>query len=399
MKPNDNTFIESAEGLLERFWIFRDSEEELYLQVLDYEKDLREYFNEHFRFKLIVKPEFVKLEKVRENYQSWMNVEAFQFNRDFVMFYCLLAFLDDKVNQQFTLEDVCGAIVNNYPEEHIVWTGAEGYRNRMCLIRVLRYAAELKILLVIDQDIEGFKGSSQHEVLFEGTPMIKYYIRNFSFSVKGIKIPENLTSKNEDANKIIDELNRLQFEEEQGIRTERKHRIYRKLFIEPVIYQKELNEDEIGYLKNYGYSIRDHADKYTHMQFEQYNGSIMLVHQEEYVNINKRSYPELKAISKIAIQLGTYLRRQFDLGKLSVEEDGSLLLSSVDFREMLQRLKDEAGTNWTKTYRDMSMNEFKQELLDYLVSWKMASVTLDNEIFIYDVIARISGEYEKELLN
>lgn len=399
MKIIDNSFVESAEGLLENFWVFRDSDEELYLQIIDYEKDLREYFNEHFRFKLIVKPEFIKLEKVRESHQQWMNVESFQTNRDFVMFYCLLAFLDDRVNQQFTLEDICGAIVSNYPEEHIIWTGAEGYRNRMSLIRVVRYACELKIMLMIDQDIEGFKSSSQHEVLFEGTSMIKYYIRNFSFSVQSIEIPDSTVNHNEGIRHIINDLHNLQNEEKQGIRTERKHHVYRRLFIEPVVYHNELNEDELEYIKHYNHLIRDHAERYTHMQFEQYRGNSLLVHEEEYVNASKKSYPEAKVISKITIQLGSILKKKIQNKSHDISKDGSLVFTNVEFRDLVQELKDETGSNWTKTYKDMSMNEFKKELLNYMLMWKLASITEDNDIIIHDVIARISGEFETNLIN
>lgn len=398
MKPYDNSFIECTEGLLDRFWIFRESDEELYLQVLDYEKDLREYFNEHFRYKLIVKPEFIRLEKVRESYQKWMDIDSFQNNRDFVMFYCLLAFLDEKVNQQFTLEDVCLMIVSHYPNEHIVWVGAEGFRNRMGLIRVLRHASEMNLITIVDRDIEGFKSSYEHEVLFEGTLMIKYYIRSFAFNLQEITVPENTSNRNQDTVRIMNELKRFQNEEEQGIRTERKHRIYRKLFVEPVVYYEELNEDEIGYIKQYGYSIKDHAEKYTHMQYEQYNGSVMLVNEEEYVNGSKKYYPETKFISKIAVLFGTYLRIKVQSGNISFNEDGSLIISPVEFREILQELKDETGANWTKTYKEMSMREFRQELLDYLATWKLATITNENDIKIHDTVARITGEFEKTLL-
>lgn len=128
--------------LIERFWITREDDEELYYLIKDNEAEIKPFFRDTFRYRLIITHELVKLEKVPIKTYNWMgnkdikNQTIFRRQRDFVFLFCLLAFLEGEgKDDQFSLQNICEAIQAYYPQsdddmgEHvtIIWKEGSGY--------------------------------------------------------------------------------------------------------------------------------------------------------------------------------------------------------------------------------------------------------------------------------
>lgn len=377
-KDVSEELIECMDQLLNQLVITRKDQESLYYQILDNEKELRTYFNEYFRFPLVIQPEFVKLEKTRERHFSWMDVDAFRSPSDFVLFYCLLSFLDDKTDRQFVLSELTQALAVLYPGEQLTWVGSVGYQHRLSLIRIVRYAEEVGLLETVDQEVDGFKGSAEHEVLFQGTKFIRYYLRSFAFNL------QQATS--------LSDLEELQAEEDANMELNRSHRVYRRMFAEPVVARDEWAEDEWLYLKHYSYILRDHAEKYTHMRLEQYQDSLLLVYDEAEVKRHQHVYPDASGISRVCVQFAGYLRERVQNGTYPIEEDGTLRMTSFAFRECLEQFTADCGEYWTAHLQRLSLADFREELLRYLRDWKFV---MDNEeeVRLTEAFARIAGRF------
>ncbi|MCR8982547.1 DUF2398 family protein [Brevibacillus laterosporus] len=117
---------EIIQELLDRFWVLKKDDLDLYYQVFDMQLDLRHFFSETFRYGLIISHDMVKLEKTPTEVYEWLGAEQisdFSNTRDFVFLFLLLSFLEGKNNDhQFLLQDICEIISASYPgEESITW--------------------------------------------------------------------------------------------------------------------------------------------------------------------------------------------------------------------------------------------------------------------------------------
>src|SRR5690625_3491588 len=133
----DEKAQEALQLLLEKFWILRLEEPELYQLVREREQVIRRYVDEKFGFNLFVHQYFIKLEKIPVIPKHWMGIQAFQDQRDYAIFCCALAYTENyAVDEQFLLSDICEEIKDMYPGEiPLDWTN---YNHRRSLVRVIQ---------------------------------------------------------------------------------------------------------------------------------------------------------------------------------------------------------------------------------------------------------------------
>ena len=117
------------------------------------------------------------------------------------------------------------------------------YEHRKSLVRVLQTAGDLNLVKTVDGDISEFSFSENNEVLYEVPLIARYFLRSF---------PKDLTG----FNTIDDFLNIDDFNTEEQLGVKRRHRVYRKLFLTPVMYSNSNNDPDFLYLRNYRNRIR-----------------------------------------------------------------------------------------------------------------------------------------------
>ena len=372
--------------LIERFWITRDGEGELYYLIKDNETEIKSFFRDTFRYRLIITHELVKLEKIPVKMYNWMgkkevkNQASFKKQRDFVFLFCLLAFIEGKGrDDQFSLQNICEAIQAYYPQsderEHvtIIWKEGSGYQNRLSLIRVLKYALKMKLLVVVDQYIEDFAADGTHDVLFERTPYVPNFIRNFkdTFSWNNY---DDFTRSLEQAN-------------EEYI--DGKHRFYRRLFLEPIVYHDEMTEDEQDYMKRFYHAVENNISKYTGYEFERYKKSYVLVKTQ--VVTGEVLHPAENMLSNLILRFaGNLLENQrHDTFSFS----NTMELSNNEIQRILATLKDSDGRFWSKSFKEMSSEQLRMQVTDYLVNWNFADLIDDKTVMIKEGLFRIVGTY------
>ncbi len=378
----DEIAREAAEHLLEQFWVLRENQPEVYQLIREREYALRNYFVDKLGYHLIVHRYFAKLEKIPADPEVWMGINSFKAIRDYSILCCLLAYLESKnVDEQFLLTNLCEELQGLYPgEESLEWNN---YEHRKSLVRVMQKVTELGVVRVVDGDIAGFNFIETHEVLYEVPIVARYFMRSYPKDLLQFKNKQELL-----------EAEWAGIEEGSGMR--RRHRVYRQLFLSPAMYTAGSRDPDFLYLRNFRNRIREDLEKHTDFQFELYRNTAFLTLPERKARLNL--FPENKAIADIAMQFASYVRERKQAEDIPLQYDGSLSLMPVDYENWVEEVKKRFGKGWSKQYREALVSETARDLLEYLLSWKMA--TRDEEtgvISLLPLLVRIIGNYPADL--
>ncbi|GGE00006.1 TIGR02678 family protein [Paenibacillus nasutitermitis] len=393
MKKPSQEFLECIHQLLDNFWIVRKDNPELFYEIKKNEGALRDYFKDYFRFKLVLGADFAKLEKFQITPQAANGISDFRETKDYVMFYCILAFLDGKTSKQFTLSDVCQAVASYYPRSGtdsslvdssltLTWKGNDGYRNRLSLVRALKETVRRCLIEVVDKNIEDFQDKETGDALLRSTGLVKYFMRNINFGLETKMTLHDVMS--------------LQEMQERELGIERKHVLYRKLFLEPAMYKYEVPQADFEYLQQYGRYLNEHAETYYEMNLDVYDASAFLVRDS--VGTFRKFFPASNSEANLVIQFASLLRLKIidNDDALAEQKDGTVVLTPTDLDMMCRHLVGEHSHTWTSSLKGMSIPEIKKSIVNTLMDWKLAEVTKDSELKLYDVIGRFFEKSKEE---
>lgn len=374
---------EAAQHLLEKFWILRSEEPDLYRLIKERERMLKKFFEEKFGFQLILHRFFARLIKLPGEAEPWMGIEDFSAPLDYVFFCCLLAFLEEKsVEEQFLLSDLTEALQLLHPEpERVDWTQ---YEIRKSLVRVLQFARKMKVMIAVDGEESGFSQSRETEVLYESTPQARFFLRVFLKDLAAIHSPEELLGNDW-----------LSDDENRG--SVRRHRIYRKLFLSPCIYPVDENDPDFLYLKNYRGTVQSDVQETYPAAFELYKDVALLVFQEKRQIFDL--FPDNKAITGQILQLAGIVREKLAQGELHFDHLGRIQVTRVNLQNMIQQSMEDFGYGWAKKHRELSLANLTEEYIHSLLEWKM--LTRDDEhavFYLMPLLARNTGVYPDDFI-
>lgn len=376
-----NQFDEKAEKalaqLLEKFWVLRLEEPELYQMIREREKVLNRYVDDKLGFELIVHQHFIKLEKIPVEPKSWMGIQAFQAPRDYAMFCCALAFTENhSVDEQFLLSDVCEEIKDLYPGDFpLDWTN---YNHRRSLVRVIKVLEKLSILKSVEGEIDRFAMDAEQEVLYETTVYARYFMRSY---------PRDLFEYD-----TTDDILASEWERHEA--DERRKRVYRQLFISPVVHRKGEDDPDFAYIRNFRNRLREDIEAHTKFRLEVFKNAAMLVTDERKQEMTL--FPDQKAIMDVALHVASYIRSQ-DVYR--PDELGTIRLSRITLEEIVTEVREIYGKGWSKHYRESSIPSITNELTDLLRDWEMLETErITNAYVIKPLFGRATGHYPKDFL-
>ena len=155
-------------SLLDRFWVTKAEDKELYYTLKRTQPEYKRFLNEQLGWNLIVNESVIKLEKVPPKAMPWMGIQEFSDNMDYCLLCALLLYLSDLDDEeQFLLSSLTEA-VETFSKDFISvdWTR---FTHRKSMVRVLRYAQNVGLILVYDGSSESFSNNPEQEVLYENT--------------------------------------------------------------------------------------------------------------------------------------------------------------------------------------------------------------------------------------
>ncbi len=373
IKAFDEKAKAALELLMEQFWILRETQPEEYQLIREREHSVRRYVEEKLGFRFIVHQHFIKLEKIPSEPESWMGITSFRSTMDYAMFCCLLGFLESRsVDEQFLLSDLTEELSATYPGVfQLNWTH---YEHRKSLIRIIQSAMDFGILKSIDGDIKGFQFNEKQEVLYEVPIVSRYFMRSY---------PKDLFQFNS-----IEEL--IQYDKMTSSNDERRHHVYRQLFLSPAMYRKQQDDPNFHYLRNFRNRLKDDIEKHTDYQFELYKNAAMLISPEK--KQKAVLFPDQKAIMDIVLQFSDILRQA--ILQFPPNDCGLIRITATDFESLLEECSKQFSTGWSKAYREASLKQLARELLTVMGQWKMAELEEETGmIFILPLLGRLTGKY------
>lgn len=370
--------MKGLETLLDRRWVLKSEDKELYYKVRDSLAEIRPFVMDKLGCQLIENSFLVKMEKIPAIPESFMGIQEFSSKEEYAFLCVLLMFLEDKdAQEQFILSQLTEYIETNMPGETVDWTL---YTSRRRLVRVLRYAVSQGMVLVTDGSEQMFMEEESGEVLYENTGASRYFMRTFSKNIMEYQKPED-----------FQESEWFEVDEDRGIA--RRQRVYKRLLFSVGMYREAGAEKDFEYLKKYGRWLSDDLEKNFDCQVHIHKGSAFLLMEE-----NSRLgilFPGNNAMSDILLLCCTKIREKIENGEWSIRSDETCLIDLIEFEQMLRAVKEEYGSGFIKSYREMPEGEFIREVMEELEYWTFLRRE-EGQIFLYPLAGKMTGHYPED---
>ena len=111
------------EQLLNKRWILKSEDKELYYKVRDSIGEIRKFASDKLGCQIIENALLVKMEKIPVVAECFMGIQDFSSKEEYAFLCILLMFLEDKdAQEQFILSQLTEYIAANMPGEPVDWT-------------------------------------------------------------------------------------------------------------------------------------------------------------------------------------------------------------------------------------------------------------------------------------
>lgn len=370
--------MNTLEKLLSRRWFVKARDKEEYYQVKDEVGALKGFLSEKLGYHVIVNPYVIKLEKIPAVPENWMGILDFGDTLEYVFLCLILMFLEDKeVDEQFVLSQLTEYMQGQWKKEELDWTV---YKNRRCLVKVLKYCVGCGILQVNDGDEDSFRGDSQAEVLYLNTGISRYFMRNFTRDISGFTSPAD-----------FEEGEWIGLDEDRGII--RRQRVYRRLLLSMGMYRTEETEEDFLYVKNFRNAIQSEFSRFFDCELQVYRNCAFLILGEECGM--GRCFPEGHSMSDIALLCSSLLWEKMDSGELEYSAEDDIRIARERFIRILEECKSRYQEGFLKTYREKTTGEFCAEVMQYMREMEFISEEA-GQVQIRPALLRVAGAYPRD---
>ncbi len=365
-------------ALLDRFWVTRAEDRELYFSLKRALPDFRRLVNELLGWNLVVNEAVVKLEKVPPRTMPWMGIQSFQEPLDYCLLCAVLLFLADLDDgAPFLLSSLTQAVETFLSEvQPVDWTR---FPHRKSLVRVLQYAQETGLVLVYDGNSTLFGNDQNQEVLYENTGLSRHFPVHFGRDIMECR--------------SIEDFEAFSWE---GDETEQRRRRGYRLALAPGLYCSDQTQSDYDYIKNQRGYVNKNLDQFLNGELHLYkNGVFFLLSAGENCGM---LYPGTRALSDVARLLCAQLREQIVQGVYPRRVDDTVLLSRREFCHEIERCRARCGNGWGSQLRACSLEHICQELTAYMAGW-MFLEELDGDILLYPAVGKLVGSYPASYQN
>ncbi len=373
--------MEAVRTLMERYWIHKEKEKELYHKTKREWNQFRRFFTDQLGWSLINNERILKLEKIPAHAEAFMGITAFTEIRDYCMFCALLIFLEDKEDgEQFLLSELVGMIEAQLQESmEIDWTM---YHQRKSLVRALRFAEEKGLLAVYEGSSESVAGGMDSEVLYENTGLSRYFAVNFGYGISDFTSYRDFETR-----------------QSQELETDRGHfrtqRVYRQLAVAPAMYWQSSEDVDAQYLKNQRQWVQKYLAQYLGGTLHIHKNAAFFVLDED--DCFGEVHPKEATVSEVCLNVCARLRECVDCGERKPDSSECIRLSREEFEAFLADCHERYSAAWSKEFREMAPGKLGDTLLAYMESWML--VGRDGEqIVLYPAAGKLTGAYPQSFL-
>jgi uncharacterized protein (TIGR02678 family) len=382
---------QAAMALLNRHWITKRKDPELFIRVKDHYEALRDWFHDRAGLSLILTRSFVKLEKIPGSFQPWMGIRSFYSPRDYALFTYGLWYLEGCGNaEQFLLSEMVDAIRDHMLSMDVLmdWTL---YEHRLSMARALKKLRELDVLVSVEgEETDWAREGGYSNVLYEASPMARYILRRFSKELMSYTSMEDLIVPQTAATLVANSATAAS--EVQG----RRHIIFRRLMQEPVVYDWQWTEDERRYVLSQRSGLLEQMRGMLGLEGRRFREGLMFTWPE--LSGEMDLFPTLAGQTDLLLLFAGELRRVVQAEPTFYERDdhGNYVLTRAEFEGLLMRLKQYHGDYWSKDHRLKTSSALADELVQHMEDWNLGSRQGEYMVKIYPSLARWNGNYDWE---
>lgn len=372
--------MRTLEILLERRWILKSRDRELYYQIRDELGSVKKFLTEKLGYQVVVNPYLIKVEKMPAKPENWMGIQEFTDPIEYVFFCMVLMFLEEKeAEEQFVLSELTEFIEGQYREEQIDWTV---YRYRRHLIKVMKYCAGCGILDINDGSEENFARNNSSEVLYENTGVSRYFMKNFTQDIMGYTSPADFEKE-----EWID------VNEDRGII--RRQRVYRRLLMSMGMEKDRDTEEDFAYLRNFRNMIQGELSELFDCELHVHRNSAFLILGEGCRM--GRCFPEENTLSDIVLLVHSVIQEKIQRNELVLGAEERLVVPGEYFTGLLEECRERYSRGFIKTYREMTTREFCQQVKAYMTELALIEEEAGS-VRIHTAVGKIAGQYPKDFL-
>ena len=364
--------------LLESFIILKSKDRDKYYEIKDNIDENMSFIKDKLGYDLIIKEDFIKLEKIPSEPKSFMGIPGFTEIEEYIFFMILLMFLEDKnKEEQFVLSNLTEYISINYTNQKVEWTN---FKTRKNLINVIKAAINIGIIEKNDGDEESFQKDENMDVLFENTGISRYIVRNFKSDIQNINSYEELLESND-----------LYFDKS----SKRRNSVYRNLLLCPIVYNKGVDDSEYDYIKKYRGSINKELEENLNWSMDVHkNGALIVLKNPTNV---KDTFPNQnkKGESEITLIINDKLHNMIKNAELEIKDNDTIIISNERFKNILLNIRKEEGHGFIKKFRECSDEFFIEFIKEYMADFSMIIEDEENTI-IMPLVSKVIGKYPKD---
>lgn len=359
--------------LFENFWIIRADQPEDYNFLRRHQQFLQKEFRQRFGMNVIIRPQYIQLLKRPFELSSWMGDNGFTTTMDFALFCCGMAYVEElEADTPFMMDDLVGNLQLNVPEELAVdWNN---YNHRKSLVRAVQKMEKLRLIEKIEGEVAAFEQSEENvEILFVTTVMARNFLAR---APKSYSQYENFADFKKDLDQSRESLERNQL-------------VYQKLLMSPQIQRTAENEDFFVLMRNYYRYTQEYIESHTDFHFELYRdyAAFTLEQRDNWQAL----FPSRQVVDEILIQLATLVRQD----EIEPTAYGEVSFTKEQWEKLLQDLRKQYLSYWSKEFSQMSFSQLSQTLLRRGISWGLLRKEED-KIIVEPAFGRLVAEMRLE---
>ena len=372
---------DAVQALLNRPWILKEEDPDLFFAVKDHYEELRDWFMDQTGFPLIVTRNMAKLEKTPAVAHPWMGFGEFRETQDYVFFTYALWYLEGKTElDQFLLSDLVEEV-----REQMAASGLEAdwklYHHRLSMARALKKLTSLGILIAVDGNENEWAADESRNALYECSPLSRYVLRHF---------PQQLTAYDQ-LEQLADPIMYADTPEGENIR--RRHRVYRRFLLEPVVLDRHWDEDLLPYVLTQRRAIIDHLQRMAGLEGRRYQEGLLFFYPE--LTGEAELFPTLSGVSDLVMLFAGELRRKLseEGSQWKMESDGCVRVERSEMEGLLHKLKERYQDYWSQEFRKSNSSQLAELCFAHMEEWRLGEREDDNHFLVYPVLARWDAEY------
>lgn len=374
--------MNEIEILLNRRWILKAQDKDLYYKVRDSIGEIRKYSTDKMGCQIVDNSTLIKMEKIPVVPEDFMGINQFNSKEEYVYMCGVLMFLEDKdAQEQFILSQLTEYIASIFPGNITDWTL---FVNRRHLIRVLRYAVDQGIISITDGSDDVFMDDADGEVLYENTGASKYFMRNFPKDIMEYTIPDDFR-----------ESEWFGVDEDRGFA--RRHRVYKRLLFAPAMYREDGSDEDFEYLKYYKGRLIEDLEQQFDCHVHIHRGSAYIMSGEECRM--GTTFPGNNSLADILLLCFGQIREKIENKEWKISLDEMCIVDKVIFDTLIRDVKHKFGSGFSKMYREKPEGEFVEDVIREMERWMFVKVDDEaHQVKICPLVGKIQGSYPQDFM-